>query len=185
MFETYSTVIGTVITHPRRRFTQSGEEVISFRVASTVRYKVTGAANWQDGSTLYLTVSCWRRLVTGVGAAIGKGSPVIVHGQLSSSQYTAKDGTARSDLEMRAIAIGPDLARCICRIERNAKVGPTADAEAAAAAEPTASQPADSQSSVAGEVGQDAGGLDPTVSGYGTEPDDAPASDDELESTSA
>lgn len=146
MYETYSTVIGTVITNPQRRFTQGGEEVISFRVASTVRYKAPGAENWQDGSTLYLTVSCWRRLVTGVGAAIGKGSPVIVHGQLSSSQYTAKDGTARSDLEMRAIAVGPDLARCIARVERNVKVGPTADDEATATeqAEPAESaEPAD------------------------------------------
>ena len=132
MYETYSTVVGTVITNPQRRFTQGGEEVISFRVASTVRYKGPGADNWLDGSTLYLTVSCWRRLVTGVGAAIGKGSPVLVHGQLSSSQYTAKDGTARSDLEMRAVAIGLDLARCVSRIERQAKVGPTADEEAAA-----------------------------------------------------
>lgn len=136
MFETYSTVVGTVITNPRRRSTQSGEEVISFRVASTARYKAPGTENWQDGSTLYLTVSCWRRLVTGVGAAIGLGSPVIVHGQLSSSQYTAKDGTARSDLEMRAIAVGPDLARCIARVERIVKVGPTADEEAAAPASP-------------------------------------------------
>lgn len=129
MYETYSTVIGTVITHPQRRTTNGGDEVISFRVASTVRYRGAGADTWQDGNTVYLTVNCWRRLVAGVGAAIGKGAPVIVHGQLSSSQYQTKDGVERSDLEMRAIAIGPDLARCICRIERNTKVGPTADEE--------------------------------------------------------
>ncbi|WP_024793342.1 single-stranded DNA-binding protein [Tomitella biformata] len=141
MYETYSTVIGTVITQPRRRSTQGGEEVISFRMASTVRYRSPGSDTWQDGSTLYLTVSCWRRLVVGVGAAIGMGSPVIVHGQMSSSQYTAKDGTARSDLEMRAIAIGPDLARCICQIQKAAKVGPTADEEAAVAEQSTADGP--------------------------------------------
>lgn len=134
MYETYSTVIGTVITSPQRRHTQGGDEVISFRVASTVRYRPPGSQNWQDGNTLYLTVSCWRRLITGVGATIMKGSPVIVHGQLSSSQYTAKDGTARSDLEMRAIAIGPDLARCIARIEKTVKAGPVVGGQGAEAA---------------------------------------------------
>ncbi len=81
MYETYSTVVGTVITNPQRRFTQGGEEVISFRVASTVRYKGPGADNWLDGSTLYLTVTtAWtlaervivrRILDPGVSAAQG------------------------------------------------------------------------------------------------------------------
>ena len=133
MYETHSTVIGTVITDPRRRTTNTGEEVISFRVASTVRYRVPGTDTWQDGATLYLTVSCWRRLVTGVGAAIGKGSPVIVHGMISTDEYVTEDGQDRSDLKMQAIAVGLDLARYICRVEPARKVGPTVNEEAAAA----------------------------------------------------
>ncbi|MER2220437.1 MAG: single-stranded DNA-binding protein, partial [Rhodococcus sp. (in: high G+C Gram-positive bacteria)] len=73
------------------------------------------------GATLYLTVSCWRRLVTGVGASIMKGDPVMVAGELRTNEYTTKEGVPRSDLELRATAVGADLARCISKIERQSK----------------------------------------------------------------
>ncbi|WP_410874904.1 hypothetical protein [Nocardia sp. A7] len=41
-----------------------------------------------------------------------RGDPVIAYGQLRTHEYRGKDGTERRDLEMRAVAVGPDLARC-------------------------------------------------------------------------
>lgn len=119
MFETYLTVVGNVVTNPQRRETQTGEEVISFRVGSTARYRPADSDDWRDGSSLFLTVSCWRRLIAGVGASVKKGTPVIVHGQVRSRQYTTKDGEVRTDYEMRASAVGLDLARSIVqRLDR-------------------------------------------------------------------
>ncbi|GAC69072.1 single-stranded DNA-binding protein [Gordonia soli] len=113
MYETFTTVIGTVVTEPRRRTTSTGEEVISFRVASTSRRLDRERQHWTDGPTLYLTVSCWRRLLTGVGAAIAKGRPIIAHGQIKTNEFQAADGSRRSDLEMTANSIGLDLSRCV------------------------------------------------------------------------
>lgn len=70
MYETHTAVVGTVITNPVKRSTTGGEEVISFRMASNARRFDQATGEWTDGDTLYLTVSCWRRLVDGVAACL-------------------------------------------------------------------------------------------------------------------
>ena len=122
MYEAYLTVVGTVITNPIKRTTQSGDEVMSFRVASNSRRMDRGTGEWQDGDTLYASVSCWRRLVSGVGASLMKGDSVIVFGQAHTNEYTTKDGVGRADLEIRATAVGPDLARCSVKVDRSRPV---------------------------------------------------------------
>ena len=116
MFETPMTVVGRIVTDLRRRVV-GDQEVISFRVASNSRRR-TGDGSWEPGNSLYITVNCWGRLVTGVGAALYKGTPVIVTGIVHTSEYEYKDGIKRSSLEMRANAVGPDLARAVARIEQ-------------------------------------------------------------------
>ncbi|SIS13038.1 single-stranded DNA-binding protein [Williamsia sterculiae] len=112
MYETYTTVIGTVVSEPRRRRTQAGEEVISFRMACNSRRQDRQSGEWNDGPTLYLTVSCWRRLLAGVSGVVQKGRPVIAHGQIKTNEYTTGEGERRADLEMTASAVGLDLSRC-------------------------------------------------------------------------
>ena len=104
MFETPFTVVGTIVNDPKRR--QVGDqEVISFRVASNSRRR-TAEGNWEPGNSLFVTVNCWGRLVTGVGAALGKGAPVIVVGTVYTSEYEDREGVRRSSLEMRATSVG-------------------------------------------------------------------------------
>lgn len=116
MFETPMTVVGRIITDPRRRVV-GDQEVISFRLASNSRRR-TAEGTWEPGTSLYITVNCWGKLVTGVGAGLYKGAPVIVVGTVHTSEYQDRDGVKRSSLEMRASAVGPDLARVIVRIEQ-------------------------------------------------------------------
>ena len=117
MFETPITVVGRIITDFRRRVV-AGQEVISFRVASNSRRR-TPEGTWEPGQTLYMTVNCWGKLVTGVGAGLYKGAPIIAVGTVHTSEYEDRDGLKRSSLEMRATAVGPDLARTIARIEQS------------------------------------------------------------------
>lgn len=116
MFETPMTVVGRIITDPRRRVV-GDQEVISFRVASNSRRR-TAEGTWEPGNSLYVTVNCWGRLVTGVGAGLYKGASVIAVGTVHTSEYEDREGIKRSSLEMRASAVGPDLARVIARIEQ-------------------------------------------------------------------
>jgi single-strand DNA-binding protein len=106
------------------------QEVIKFRVASNSRRR-TADGNWEAGNSLFVTVNCWGRLVSGVGASLGKGSPVIVVGHVHTSEYEDRDGVRRSTLEMRAGSVGPDLSRCIARVEKTVTAVPDATAETA------------------------------------------------------
>jgi single-strand DNA-binding protein len=124
MFETPLTVVGHIVNNPERRQVGS-QEVIKFRVASNSRRRTADGA-WEPGNSLFINVNCWGKLVTGVGAALGKGAPVIVVGHVYTSEYEDRDGNRRSSLEMRATSVGPDVSRAIVRIERPGYTGPAA-----------------------------------------------------------
>ncbi len=129
MFETPITVVGTIITNVDRRWV-GDQELIKFRVASNSRRR-TADGTWEPGNSLYATVNCWGRLVTGVGAGFSKGDAVIVVGYLYTSEYDDRDGNRRSSLEIRATAVGPDVARCIARIDKRRHPEPANEATAA------------------------------------------------------
>jgi len=143
MFETSITVVGRIITDFRRRVV-AGQEVISFRVASNSRRR-TADGTWEPGHTLYITVNCWGKLVTGVGAGLYKGAPIIAVGTVHTSEYEDREGVKRSSLEMRASAVGPDLARVIARIEQSPQP-PAVDSDAAAGDEKIIQEGADDAS---------------------------------------
>ena len=129
MFETPITVVGNIVTKPDRRRV-GDQELFKFRVASNSRRR-TADGNWEPGNSFFVTVNCWGRLVTGVGAALGKGDPVIVVGYVYTSEYEDQEGVRRSSVEVRATSVGPDLARCVARIESRRQ--PTANSDDAAA----------------------------------------------------
>src|ERR1700761_2611443 len=121
MFKTPLTVAGTAVNNPKRR--RSGDkEGLKFRAPSNPGRR-SADGTWEPGNSLFITVNCWGRLVSGVGASLGKGSPVIVSGQVYTSEYEDRDGIRRSTLEMRATAVGPDLSRCIARVEKTVSSG--------------------------------------------------------------
>jgi single-strand DNA-binding protein len=128
MFETPITVVGNIVNDPHGRRV-GDQEVIKFRVASNSRRR-TADGTWEAGNSLFVTVNCWGRLVTGVGAALRKGDPVIAVGHVYTSEYEDRDGNRRSNLEMRATSVGPDLSRSIVRIIE--KTGSGRDAAASA-----------------------------------------------------
>jgi single-strand DNA-binding protein len=120
MFETPVTVVGNIVNDPKRR-TVGAQEVMKFRVASNSRRR-RADGTWEAGNSLFVTVNCWGRLVSGVGASLGKGSAVIVVGHVYTSEYEDRDGIRRSTLEMRATSVGPDLSRCIAHVEKTVAV---------------------------------------------------------------
>ncbi|SPM35847.1 Single-stranded DNA-binding protein [Mycobacterium rhizamassiliense] len=132
MFETPLTVVGHIVNHPERRHV-GNQEVIKFRVASNSRRR-TAEGGWEPGNSLFINVNCWGKLVTGVGAALGKGAPVIVVGHVYTSEYEDRDGNRRSSLEMRATSVGPDVSRAIVRVEKPGYTGPNQDEVPAPAA---------------------------------------------------
>ncbi|WP_096291274.1 single-stranded DNA-binding protein [Mycobacterium ahvazicum] len=156
MFETQLTVVGHIVNDLQRR-TVGGQELIKFRVASNSRRR-TGEGSWEPGNSLFITVNCWGKLVTGVGAALGKGAPVIVVGHVYTSEYEDRDGNRRSSLEMRATSVGPDCSRAIVRIEKPGYAGPDAESAPANSAEEPVNSAED-----AGSVGSGDGAENPSA----------------------
>jgi single-strand DNA-binding protein len=137
MFETPFTIVGNIVTDPVHR--RVGEHsVVKFRVASNSR-KRTADGTWEHGDSLFVSVSCWNRLVSGVGP-LTKGDPVIVVGQLYTSEYDDREGVRRASIEVRATAVGPDLARSTVRLERLRR---TTDEQAVDASDEGADSPDD------------------------------------------
>jgi single-strand DNA-binding protein len=137
MFETPITVVGNIVTKPDRKRV-GDQELIKFRVASNSRRR-TADGSWEPGNSFFVTVNCWGKLVTGVGAALGKGDPVVVVGYVYTSEYEDKEGVRRSSVEVRATSVGPDLARCVARIESRRQPGASSDD----AAEPSSADSAE------------------------------------------
>jgi len=115
--ETVTTVVGNVITDVKQRRITDGTRVASFRVASNERRFDKETQSWINGDTLYVSVTCWRKLALGVAASLTKGDPVVVTGRLFTRGYEI-EGQKRSVTELEAFAVGPDLSRCVADVTR-------------------------------------------------------------------
>ncbi len=125
MRETPVTVVGTLVSDMRpRRVGPDGTLVLNFRVACNERRFDKASESWVDGESLYLSVSCWRRLAENA-ASLVKGDPVIVRGKLRTREWTTEQGERRSVVELEASAVGPDLARCAATVRKQRREEPS------------------------------------------------------------
>ena len=117
---------------------QAGEtNVANLRVACTPRRFQRSTDEWVDGETQWYSVSAWRHLGEHCARSLNTGDPVIVHGRLSTSTYTNKDGIEVVGLEIDALLVGHDLSRGITSFSKRpsaAELRARAAAGAAAAA---------------------------------------------------
>jgi single-strand DNA-binding protein len=187
MFDTYVTVVGTVLTVPEwRRTNATGALMANFRVASHSRRFDKDSGRWVDGDSLRVRVTCWRRLAEGVASSLMVGDPVLVTGRLFTRDWMTEDGQRRVSYEMEASAVGHDLARGRGTFTRNRPTTTTsavedAEADARFGGQPT--EPVDAGARDAG-FGDTAGSGD--TAGFGDAagseaadgPDGDPAIDD-------
>src|SRR5689334_18430586 len=110
-------LVGNLVDAPDVQVTPSGAVRARFRMASTERRRDPATESWQDGESVFVDVTCWRRLAQHVGSSLVKGDRVIVLGRLR--QWIAeRDGVRRTVLEVDADAVGADLQRGMVTIAR-------------------------------------------------------------------
>src|SRR5206468_2953717 len=142
MFDTYVTIVGTVLTMPEwRRTTGTGALVANFKVASHSRRYDKDNGRWVDGDSLRVRVTCWRRLAEGVASSVMVGDPVLVTGRLFTRDWVTEDGQRRVSYEMEATAVGHDLARGRGTFTRNRPTATTSAVEDAEADARVGGQP--------------------------------------------
>jgi single-strand DNA-binding protein len=93
---------GNVTNNPELRHTDGGIARATFWVAVSVRSR--------DSEPSFVTVVVWRDQAEHAAQSLSKGSRVVVVvGRLQQRTWTAKDGSARSVIEVLAEELGPSL----------------------------------------------------------------------------
>lgn len=118
MNETYTTLVGNVVSDIKQRRTMDGVRVVHFRVGTNERRFDRSTGEWVDGEQLFVNVTCWRRVANGVVASLNKGDPVVLTGRLYTRNYE-HEGQRRVSVEVDAQTVGPDLGRCTVELRRN------------------------------------------------------------------
>lgn len=110
MNETQVTIVGNAVEDPVVRFGKTGQQFVTFRLASTVRRRDGATGGFVDVGTNFVTVLAFRQLGQNVAVSIRKGQPVVVSGRLRVNQWSAGDRSGTS-VEIDASAVGHDLTR--------------------------------------------------------------------------
>ena len=116
MNDTLITVVGNVVDSPRKVRVKNGS-VTNFRLASTGRRFDGPTQQWVDSATFYVDVECWSDLSSHVSGSVSKGDPVVVLGAISTQEWET-DAGRRSKPQIRAMAVGHNLARGIASFTR-------------------------------------------------------------------
>src|ERR1700745_97786 len=90
--DTQITIVGNLVGDPELRYTQTGQGVAPFRVASTPRFRDNATGEWKDGDSLFLSCNVWRQAAENVAESLQRGTRVIVQGRLGQSFYGHLDG---------------------------------------------------------------------------------------------
>ena len=118
-------LIGRVGSDVAIRQTQSGVPVASISLA--VNKQFTDGQGRKVEETLWVRVTCWRKLAEIANTILHKGDLVQVVGELMQpSVYDGKDGKAHASLEVQG--------------EKLTKLNPKSDSETRSAAQPTQTQ---------------------------------------------
>ena len=130
MNETTLTMAGNLVADPELRYTPTGAAVVNFRIASTARYK--GENGWQDGDTLFMSVTAWRDLAENVAESAQRGTRVIVTGRVKQRTYDGREGGKVTVYELEAADVGISLQRTTVKpvkAERQGGGGSSTDGE--------------------------------------------------------
>lgn len=93
------TVAGRLTHSPELRKTQSDISVVSFSIAcdDDLKDKTTG-----ERKTNFFNVTAWRHTADFVAKYVPKGALVMIDGKLTQREWTGKDGSKKSGVEIVA-----------------------------------------------------------------------------------
>ena len=128
--ETKLTLVGRICSDIRLSSTAGGSAMASFTIVANERRLDQATGTWSTADSVFVRVRCFRRLAENLAVTLDKGDPVVAIGRVHTSRYEV-DGQTRSDLEMDAVAIGPDLS--VCKLDMRREDRSAAPAEAVAA----------------------------------------------------
>src|SRR5487761_233525 len=121
--DTPITIAGNLVDDPELRYTQTGQAVANFRVASTPRFLDKATNEWKDGDSLFLSCSVWRQAAENAAESLQRGMRVIVSGRLRQRSYETKEGEKRTVFEIEVDEVGPSLRNASAKVTRSSRPG--------------------------------------------------------------
>jgi single-strand DNA-binding protein len=118
--ETPLNIIGTLVQDPEMRFTNSGDGVCSFTIASNSRKLNKESGKWEDADVIFMRCSAWRDLAEHITDSLSKGDRVLASGRLRQRSYE-KDGAKHTVIEMEVDEIGPSLKFASAKISKTSR----------------------------------------------------------------
>lgn len=94
---------GRLTRDPEARYASDGTQITSFAIAFHRRYR--GRDGKLAEHTGYAPVVSYQRLAEVCGRYLKKGSPVLVEGRLQMREWTTREGSRQTRLEVRAESI--------------------------------------------------------------------------------
>ena len=94
-------IVGNLGRDPEMRYTQDGQAVANFTVATSERWNDRNT-NERREQTEWHRVVCFRRLAEICGEYLHKGSKVYIEGRLQTRQWEGQDGQTRYTTEIVA-----------------------------------------------------------------------------------
>jgi single-strand DNA-binding protein len=91
-------LVGNVGRDPELRYTQGGQPVASFSIATNERFKDKDG-NWKDRTEWHRIVA-WGRLAEICGEYLRKGRQVFVEGRIQTRDWEDKEGNKRQTTEI-------------------------------------------------------------------------------------
>ena len=93
-------LIGNLGADPEIRYTQSGTQVATFRIATTERWK--GQDGQMQENTEWHRIVAWARLAEICGEYLNKGSRVYIEGRIQTRKWQDQNGNDRYTTEIVA-----------------------------------------------------------------------------------
>lgn len=91
---------GRLMTNPKFRYTEKGDPVLSFQVASPAGLGKHRTTNW-------FVCQLWGKRAETLAGRLVKGRAVTVYGQLALREWKDKKGTRQLLLEVRVVDLVP------------------------------------------------------------------------------
>ena len=111
------TLVGNLTADPELRYTPSGLQVTSLRLAVTPRTRQDDGS-WTDGATSFHTINVWRDQASNAVDSLTKGARVLVVGRPKERTWTSEDGTEHQVTEVDAEEVGPSLRWASAKVAR-------------------------------------------------------------------
>ena len=96
-------IIGRLGKDPEVRYTQGGQAVASFSVATDSKW--TNKSGEKQEKTEWHRIKAWGKLAELAGEYLAKGRQVYVEGRIETSEYTDKEGVKKYSTEIVADVI--------------------------------------------------------------------------------